>query len=319
MYLVKRRTFWEQNPGDTANGAGHGKWGSPFALGSATATKSDEQVNGVVHISEGSLNSSMVDFGKAGTQSFAPPALGTAEIFYFFNASNGNFVATETSATSTTAIPRKVNVDQNNEPLAIDLVQLGGRLMQNGQAQWYGEEMVNNRMWYGDIAEMIVTTMPLGHHQENELLAYLRKKWLNKGSGSTTPPAWLSGMPATAATDADTALVMADGTSLQHEAATKTLGALVTEGTVDWTRVWDGVSAASFALFSVDGDVSLGTVNLTPEPRPTQAKVLDWTGTLASPATWRLQCEQAGSLGVTLRATEKAYWIIPVGTLLYLR
>ena len=191
--------------------------------------------------------------------------------------------------------------------------------MANGQAQWYGEEKTSNRMWYGDIAEMIVTTMPLGHHQENELLAYLRKKWLNKGSGSTTPPAWLSGMPATAATDADTALVMADGTSLQHEAATKTLGALVTEGTVDWTRVWDGASAASFALFSVDGDVSLGTVNLTPEPRPTQTKVLDWTGTLVNPATWQLQCEQAGSLGVTLRATEKAYWIIPVGTLLYLR
>jgi hypothetical protein len=47
--------------------------------------------------------------------------------------------------------------------------------------------------------------------------------------------------------------------------------------------------------------------------------VLDWTGTLVNPATWRLQCERAGSLGVTLRATEKAYWIIPVGTLLYFR
>ena len=191
--------------------------------------------------------------------------------------------------------------------------------MANGQPQWYGEEKTSNRMWYGDIAEMIVTTMPLGHHQENELLAYLRKKWMNKGSGSTTPPAWLSGMPATAATDADTALVMADGTSLQHEGSTKTLGALVTEGTVDWTRVWDGGSAASFALFSVDGDVSLGTVNLTPEPRPTQAKVLDWTGDLMNSATWRLQCEQSGSLGETLRATENSYWIIPVGTLLYFR
>ena len=191
--------------------------------------------------------------------------------------------------------------------------------MANGQPQWYGEEKTNNRMWYGDIAEMIVTTMPLGHHQENELLAYLRKKWLNKGTGTATPPAWLSGMPATAATDADTALVMADGTSLQHEAATKTLGALVTEGTVDWTRARDGVSAASFPLFAVDGDVSLGTVNLTPEPRPTQAKVLDWTGTLASPATWRLLGDGASSSAVTLRAAEKSYWINPVGTLLFFR
>ena len=191
--------------------------------------------------------------------------------------------------------------------------------MANGQPQWYGEEKTNNRMWYGDIAEMIVTTMPLGHHQENELLAYLRKKWLNKGSGSTTPPAWLTGMPATPATDADTALVMADGTSLRNEAATQTLGALETVGTVDWTRVWDGITTSSFALFAVDGDVSLGTVNLTPQPKPTEGKVLDWTGDLVNGATWRLLGDDASSSGVTLRATEKSYWIIPVGTLIMFR
>jgi hypothetical protein len=83
--------------------------------------------------------------------------------------------------------------------------------------------------------------------------------------------------------------------------------------------VWDGVTASSFPLFAVNGDVSLGTVNLTPEPRPSQTKVLDWTGDLLNAATWRLQCEQAGALGVTLRATEKSYWIIPVGTLIMFR
>ena len=191
--------------------------------------------------------------------------------------------------------------------------------MANGQAQWYGEEKTNNRMWYGDIAEMIVTTMPLGQGQEDQLLAYLRKKWLNKGSGSATPPAWLTGMPATPATDADTALVMADGTSLRHEAATQTLGALVTDGTVDWTRVWDGITTSSFALFAVDGDVSLGTVNLTPQPKPTEGKVLDWTGDLVNGATWKLLGEDVSSLGVNLRETEKAYWINPVGTLLFFR
>ena len=73
------------------------------------------------------------------------------------------------------------------------------------------------------------------------------------------------------------------------------------------------------ALFTVDGDVSLGTVNLAPEPKPTEGKVLDWTGTLASPATWRLVGEGMSSSGVNLRATEKAYWINPVGTLLIFR
>ncbi len=272
-----------------------------------------------MHVSEGSATTYPVDLGGTASDAAPAPALGTAEIFYLFSTSNGCYVLVETNATSTTAVPCKPKNDLNSEPLAIDLVQIGGRLMQNGQAQWYGEEKVNNRMWYGDIAEMIITTMPLGQGQEDQLLAYLRKKWLNKGSGSTTPPAWLSGMPATAATDADTALVMADGTSLQHEAATKTLGALVTEGTVDWTRVWDGVSAESFALFAVDGDVSLGTVNLTPEPKPTEGKVLDWTGELASPVTWRLVGEGTSSSGVNLRAAEKAYWINPVGTLLFFR
>ena len=126
-------------------------------------------------------------------------------------------------------------------------------------------------------------------------------------------------MPATPATDADTALVMADGTSLRHEAATQTLGALVTDGTVDWTRVWDGVTAGSFPLFAVNGDVSLGTVNLTPQPKPTEGKVLDWTGDLVNGATWRLLGDDASSSGVTLRATEKSYWIIPVGTLIMFR
>ena len=189
--------------------------------------------------------------------------------------------------------------------------------MNYGQPQWNSVGSDRNRFGYCDIAEMIATTMPLGEHQEAELLDYLRKKWMNKGTGSATPPAWLSGIPATSATDADTALAMADGTSLRHEASTQTLGALVTEGTVDWTRVWGG--ATPFALFSVDGDVSLGTVNLTPQPKPTEGKVLDWTGDLLNAATWRLLGDDASSSGVTLRATEKSYWIIPVGTLIMFR
>jgi hypothetical protein len=151
------------------------------------------------------------------------------------------------------------------------------------------------------------------------LLDYLRKKWMDKGSGSATPPAWLSGIPATPAMDADTALAMANGTSLRHEAATQTLGALETEGRVDWTRVWDGMTASSFPLFAVNGDVSLGTVNLTPQPKPTEGKVLDWTGDLVNLATWKLLGEDVSSLGVNLRETEKAYWINPVGTVLYFR
>ena len=260
-----------------------------------------------------------MDHGVYSTDYIAPPALGSTTIYYFFNTTNGYLFAVETNATSVTAIPRRAKTDEKCEPFRIDILQLGGRLMNYGQPQWNSVGSDRNRFGYCDIAEMIATTMPLGEHQEAELLDYLRKKWMNKGTGSATPPAWLTGLPATPATDADTALVMADGTSLQHEATPKTLGALVTEGTVDWTRVWDGVTATSFPLFSVAGDVSLGTVNLTPEPKPTEGKVLDWTGTLASPATWRLVGEGASSSGVILRTAENAYWINPVGTLLIFR
>ena len=79
------------------------------------------------------------------------------------------------------------------------------------------------------------------------------------------------------------------------------------------------MSAASFPLFAVNGDVSLGTVNLAPEPKPTNEKVMDWTGTLVNPATWRLLGDGASSSGVTLRAAEKSYWINPVGTLMFIR
>ena len=322
LYMVKRRMKWELNEADATNGAGHGKWASPFALGSATAPASDENVPGVIHVSESSATAYPVDLGNGalnGDYAVAAPALGAVEIFYLFNTSNGCFGAVELEATSTTAVPRKARTDMKGEPLAIDLVQIGGRLMKNGQAQWYGEEIFSNRMWYGDIAEMIITTMPLGQGQEDQLLAYLRKKWMNKGTGSTTPPAWLAGMPATAVTDADTSLMMANGTTLEHEAATKTLGALATEGTVDWTRVWDGATTSSFQLFSVAGDVSLGAVNLTANPKPTDATVMDWTGTLVNPATWSLLGEGSSSAKITLRATDKAYVIVPVGTILLVR
>ena len=60
-------------------------------------------------------------------------------------------------------------------------------------------------------------------------------------------------------------------------------------------------------------------MNLTPQPKPTEGKVLDWTGDLVNGATWRLLGDDASSSGVTLRAAEKSYWIIPVGTLIMFR
>lgn len=312
VYFVARRTKYVDE-------GGQGKWGGLFAFGSTTQSGEDQDQKGVCYLSQGSATALSVDHGVYSTASIAPPALEAPAIYYFFNTTNGYLFAVEANATSVTAIPRTASTDENCEPFQIDILQLGGRLMNFGQPQWFGDGDSRNRFGFFDFAEMIVTTVPLGEHQEAELLDYLRRKWLNKGSGSATPPAWLTGIPATPATDADTALVMADGTSLRHETDTKTLGALVTDGTVDWTRVWDGGTTASFPLFAVDGDVSLGTVNLAPEPLATRVKVMDWTGDLQNAAMWRLKGERIGALGVTLRDDGKAYWIISVGTAIHLR
>ena len=82
---------------------------------------------------------------------------------------------------------------------------------------------------------------------------------------------------------------------------------------------------------AIDGGKKVWTKGFPAWPqfdRKTDKKVLDilhsgkvnyWTGTLVSPATWRLLGDGASSSGVTLRAAEKAYWINPVGTLLFFR
>jgi hypothetical protein len=49
------------------------------------------------------------------------------------------------------------------------------------------------------------------------------------------------------------------------------------------------------------------------------ARFILLTGDLVNGATWRLLGDDASSSGVTLRATEKSYWIIPVGTLIMFR
>ena len=312
VYFVARRTKYEDE-------GGKGKWGGLFAFGSTRQNGEDQNHTGVCYLSQGSAAGLAVDHGVYATDSIAPPQLGATAIYYFFNTTNGYLYAIETNATPVTAIPRKTKYDEKCEPFQIDILQLGGRLMNYGQPQWNSVGSDRNRFGFCDIAEMVATTVALGEHQEAELLAYLRKKWMNKGSGTATPPAWLTGLPATPVMDADTALAMANGTSLRHEAAMQTLGALETVGAVDWTRVWDGVTASSFQLFSVAGDVSLGTVRLTPEPKPTEAKILGWTGDLVNGATWQLMGDDASSSGINLRATEKEYWIIPVGTLIIFR
>ena len=320
IYLVARRNSWRYNDKSTNDG-GYGKWAGAFSLARTTLADSEEQQKGVCFMSEDSATTTLLDFGSNGTaNSKLVPPTGTAGLMVFHCASNGYFLAFETNGTNVAKVPREYNVGMNCEPFDIDLVQLGGRLMKNGAPQWYGADQEKNRMWYGDIAEMIVTTRPLTEHLDAELLGYLRKKWFGTGTGSATPPTWLAGLPAAPVLNQDVALAMADGTSLRHEAASVTLGALETQGTVDWTRVWSG-EKADFPMFEADA-VSLGTVRLMPVPavRKESVKIFGYGEKDAAPAWQVFRPDGRLRPYATVTDTGDAFWLLDqIGSLLMLR
>ena len=315
IYLVARRTAWATTP-DVATEGGFGKWSGPFALARVTADKSDEALSGAFHVSEDAAKTGRIDLGNTGIDIATPPT-GEPYLFVLHSLTNGYLAAYETNATDVARVPRWAKgQDYHAEPCDIDLVHLGSRIREGGRPQWYGKGNSGNRCWFGDIGEFIVTTQPLTDDEEADLFAYLRAKWLGKGDGAATPPDWLAGTPATPVTDAATALAMADGTRLEHAAASLALGALETAGTVDWTRTWPGGNAADFPLFTVAGDAALGTIRFTPRPLPKgEAKVLDWTGDLLGAPAWRMD----GAGGATISRRGKALWLIRAGTILTLR
>ena len=322
VYCVGLRTFWELKPG-VDNGGGHGKWAGPYSLGSTQATASDEQVRGIVTVQESPATQCWVDFGVVATANVTIPSNGEPYLMVFHNTTNGYFLAYETNKTDSAKIPRLMDDNINCEPFDIDIVQLGTRTTENGKPQWWGVEDSRNRSWYGKIGEFIVTTEPLSYEQELELYAYLRKKWLNKGSGSATPPTWLSGAPATPAFGEQTTLAMADGTALRHEAGEVKLGALETSGTVDWTRLWGGGDTSAFSLFDVTGDVSLGNVNLMADPivRKADVKVLGYGGAALTTPAWQV-FRPDGRLRQGASVTDKGngYWLWDqLGSLFILR
>lgn len=315
IYLVARRTAWATTP-EAATEGGFGKWSGPFALARVTADKSDQLLSGAFHVSEDAAKTGRIDLGNTEI-SLEMPQTGEPYLFVLHSLTNGYLAAYETNATDVARVPRWAKgQDYHAEPCDIDLVHLGSRIREGGRPQWYGKGNGENRCWFGDIGEFIVTTQPLTDDEEADLFAYLRAKWLGKGDGAATPPDWLAGTPATPVTDAATALAMADGTRLEHAAAPLALGALETAGTVDWTRTWSGGNAADFPLFTVAGDAALGTIRFTPRPLPKgEAKVLDWTGDLLGVPAWRMD----GVGGATISRRGKALWLIRAGTILTLR
>lgn len=193
---------------------------------------------------------------------------------------------------------------------------LGGRASQGGRVQWGDKGNDNNRMWFGQIGEFIVFREQLNYSEECALVAYLRKKWLGKGDGTDTPPAFLSGRYGEV--DFGSAgLAMADGTRLVQAQTTRTIASLAAAGTVDWTRVWRG-EADGLPLFEVAGDVALGAVNLDLWPKARSGKVLGFAGEASLGTTWRVSLEGRAS-AVSVLPREHGWWLSPSGIILIFR
>lgn len=321
VYAVWRRNRWELHPG-VDNGGGYGKWATVYTFVPVSAKSDDEGIPGVFHVDESSATSSYLELGNYNTDGFSVPATGEVAIFTAHVTTNGWSVAHEKTATDSTKVPRVSNAGtvRNIEAANIDRVILGGRAASGARVHYKGTDSTSNRCWYGDLAEFIVTTEPLSPEEEAELYAYLRKKWMNKGSGSATPPAWLSGVPAAPAFGETTSVAMADGTSLRHEAASVTLGALETQGAVDWTRVWSG-EKNDFPMFEAD-DVSLGSVRLMPVPAVSkeQVKILGYGAKDAAP-TWQVfRPDGRARPYANVTDTGSAFWLLDqIGSILMLR
>lgn len=149
----------------------------------------------------------------------------------------------------------------------IDTVSLGGRFWSRKGThptfRYWKTDDGANYMWNGEMGEFIVFDQGLTLEDEKELLAYLRKKWFDKGEGAATPPACLTGTAAAPTTDAATTLELKSGSSVVKSVGTLELESLTVGEDVEIVQRGLTSDKASAKVFSVDGEVSLaGPVTL---------------------------------------------------------
>ena len=305
VYAILRRTTWRRYCG-------------PYAFSRVDTTENDNQTYGSMHLEENDATKVSLYYGKSAYQDFSRGYDATSNVLLH---------VTHQYATHATCAFERAEDDMNNVAVfhmwpttassnVIHRLVLGGRASQGGRVQWGNKGNDLNRMWFGQIGEFIVFREQLNYSEECALVAYLRKKWLDKGDGTDAPPAFLSGRYGEA--DFGSAgLAMADGTRLVQAQTTRTIASLAAAGTVDWTRVWRG-EADGLPLFEVSGDVALGAVNLDLWPKARSGKVLGFAGEASVGTTWRVSLEGRAS-AVSVLPREHGWWLSPSGMILIFR
>ena len=170
-------------------------------------------------------------------------------------------------------------------PLDVDYVMLGGRVYRNGAAYTSAAVDGVSRMWHGQIGEFLVFDRQLTQSDETELVKYLEKKWFGVGSGSTTPPAFLTGVSSAPSFRDGTALAMADGTTLKSAAAPVALGSLSLGDGVTLTRI----GGDTFKFADVTGALTFGgAATLNANSWPTNTASIFSFGSIVEPSLWTL-------------------------------
>ena len=309
-----------QGHGGDLNSPGKGKWGGPFSLYDARQNGDDQNTRGSFQITEtyngNGVNQANVYMGTA-NYGATLPADGLNQPYLFVIHQEGisyNF-AYEWADTPTDQVT--VRGKLSDVPMSSTCVNLGGRSTTGGVLQWEAVNNANNRTWAGYIGELVILDRKLTTAEERALLGYLRRKWLNKGDGSTEPPAFLSGnygVPNLATVG----LSLANGTAVACGDARISLANLTSEGTVEWTKVWDGLTSAHATCFDVSGNVSLAQVALDYQPLPKEALVVGFSNSSAATPTWRISSDGAAACA-TVSSRASGYWLTRAGLVLMFR
>ncbi len=312
VYMVMQRTNHEEKEG-------FGKWGGPYSFIDTSAVGDDQTVPTASHQEITSTNKvSVYVCGSSGAHTFPEGRLEQPHLFVQHQLISRALTAYEWADSETADIVRILQSNGDGMPTnKINRILLGGRGTTGGRMQWGSKGASSNRTWAGRIGEVIMFTHPLSVPEETALLAYLRVKWLGKGEGSATPPAFLSGDYPPPSLDG-LGLALADGVALEQAGPMCALASLAVGDDVAFTRDWTG-GPTGFALFDVAGALSFGarpTLNVVTSPGETvQLFGGAYTGELPE---WTVTGDKANTSRVTLR-TDGIYLSIGAGTMVFIR
>ena len=256
VYLVRQQDAYVQNAGLFVH-----------ASASALADAADGAATGAVVGYLSNTQNISLDSGNNDLWLAGAGANGVAVIDFFhvgdYRVCFGELAAAN-AATNVYAIRQAGAPSDADRATVNDLFHIGSRI---------GAGDVPKTFLKGRVGELLAFEEPLNVTQTEELINYLRKKWMGVGDGSATPPRWLANAGTEVETAGRLAVRQAAGTELGQNVGTVALSSYVSEGAAAWTRD----AALDGPLFSVAGDMAFGgpaALTLNPFPRKGYSRTL---------------------------------------------